>query len=79
MNFFEMRWPVLDEDRTALELIAEADEDLAAELPKLRLRALSAPVYSWHHAPGTMRLPALWLVARLAVTDESIITQAVTA
>lgn len=70
MNFFEMRWPIEDPDRPRGELMAEADADLAHELPLLGLRALSAPVYSWHDAPAGARQRGPMLIARLAVADE---------
>lgn len=70
MNFFEMRWPILDPDRTRAELMAEAAGDLAHELPLLGLRALSAPVYSWvDGAAGPQRHRGPMLIARLAVSD----------
>lgn len=69
MNFFEMRWPVLDPARPPAELIAEATADLEAELPALGLRQLSAPVWSWIIAPKVNRHAGPFLVARFAVTD----------
>lgn len=59
MEFFEMRWPVLDPDMPRAELLREAAADLQRELPALGLRPLSHPVFTWHPGP--------WLVARCAV------------
>jgi hypothetical protein len=69
LNFFEMRWPVTDQDMTRSELMEEAYEDILEELPKFGLLPMSSPVYTWypgHRGDGT------WLVARLAVTDTLI-------
>lgn len=65
MSYFEMRWPVTDPARPRPDLIREAAQDLDAELPGLGLKAVSAPVYTWHQN-------GRWLVARFAVTDEPL-------
>jgi hypothetical protein len=69
MDFFEMRWPVLDPVRPPADLIGEAMADLAEELPALGLRPLSAPVWSWIIAPKINRHAGPFLVARFAVQD----------
>jgi hypothetical protein len=69
VNFFEMRWPVLDPDRPRGELVEEAMGDLLVELPALGLRPLSAPVWSFVDWPKINRFGGRFLVARFAVAD----------
>lgn len=69
VQFFEMRWPVLDPGMPPGDLIAEAMADLNVELPALGLRQLSAPVFYWIVAPRINRHAGPFLVARVAVND----------
>lgn len=62
-----MRWPVEVPDMDRSELIAEALEDLAHELPGFGLVPLSAPVFSWLTTGTAGRHPGPWLLARFAV------------
>jgi hypothetical protein len=64
-----MRWPVLDPDMPAADLIREAMADLETELPALGMRPLSAPVFSWIVSPRLNRHTGVFLVARFAVAD----------
>lgn len=65
MDYYEMRWPVLDHNRTRSELVREALTDLDKRLDKLGYLPLSHPVFSW---PDPFRNGGATLVARLAVS-----------
>lgn len=69
MNWFEMRWPVLDTGRDKAELIAEATGDLLEELARLDMRPLSSPVFSVVVSPKLHQHAGPFLVARLAVAN----------
>jgi hypothetical protein len=68
MQFFEMRWPIIDHNLTRRELMEEAREDLTVELDKIGLCPLSHPVFSW---PDPFTHAGAYLVARLAVAEYS--------
>lgn len=65
MDYYEMRWPVIDHNMTRTELIQEALTDLDKELAACGYRALSHPVFTW---PDPFRNGGATLVARLAVS-----------